>query len=124
MINVNATVTRDGRWWIIKVPEYDITGQAAHLKDAEAVAQEITALWLDMDEADISATVTRVLDEDIANALAAADAEDERARDLAAHAAKIRSKAVRQLLETGMTQNEAAEMLGVSRQRIAQLAMR
>lgn len=124
MIHVNATVTRDGRWWTIKVADYDITGQAAHLKDAEIVAREITALWLDLDEDEISATVTPVLDEGIASALAAADEEDERARNLAAHAAKLRSEAVRQLLDTGMAQKEAAAMLGVSRQRIAQLAAR
>lgn len=124
MIHVNATVARDGRWWIIKVADYDITGQAAHLKDAEAVTREITALWLDLDEDDISATVTPVLDEGIGSAFLTADAEDKRARSLAAHAAKLRSEAVRQLLDTGMAQKEAAEILGVSRQRIAQLAAR
>lgn len=58
IINVTATAIQDGRWWTITVPEYGITGQAAHFKDAKAVAREITALWLDLDEADISATVT------------------------------------------------------------------
>lgn len=124
MIHVNATVARDGRWWVIKVADYDITGQAAHLKDAEIVAREITALWLDLDKDEISATVTPVLDKGIASAFATAAEEDERARNLAAHAAKLRSEAVRQLLDTGMTQKEAAGILGVSRQRIAQLAAR
>lgn len=62
IIHVNATVARDGRWWIIKVADYDISGQAAHLQDAESVAREITALWLDVEEEEISASVTPVLD--------------------------------------------------------------
>lgn len=122
MTHIVATVARDGRWWVVNVPEYDITGQAARLSDAEDVAREITALWLDVPEDDISVTVTRVLAEDIAEAMRTATEEENRARTLAAHAATIRGQAVRELLGTGMAQGEAAELLGVSRQRVAQLA--
>lgn len=56
-INITATVQKDGAWWLITVPKYDIVGQAAHLKDAEPVAKEITALWLDEDEDEIKVKI-------------------------------------------------------------------
>ncbi|MCF4005609.1 hypothetical protein L1O03_00205 [Corynebacterium uropygiale] len=60
MTHVDATVTRDGQWWLVEVPEFDISGQAARLTDAEDVAREITALWLDVPEEDVSVTLTQV----------------------------------------------------------------
>ncbi|MCF4006137.1 hypothetical protein L1O03_02955 [Corynebacterium uropygiale] len=121
MTHVDATVTRDGRWWLVKVPEYDIVGQAARLAEAEDVAREITALWLEIPEEDVSVTLTLALDKDIEETLYKASEEEQQARDLAAHAARMRGKAVRQLLDTGMAQVEAAQLLGISRQRVTQL---
>jgi len=54
--HITATVQKDGAWWLVAVPEYDIVGQAAHLKDAADVAKEITALWLCEDEDNITVT--------------------------------------------------------------------
>lgn len=122
MIRVRATVERDGRWWLVRVPEYDIVGQATKLADAESVASEITALWLDLDPDSIAVTMEPLLPTDAQHELEEATVEERQARNLAADAAHRRTVVVRNLLSTGMSQIEAATLLGVSRQRVAQLS--
>ncbi|MGP9725169.1 hypothetical protein ACT3SZ_14250 [Corynebacterium sp. AOP40-9SA-29] len=121
-VSIEATVERDGRWWVIRVPEYDISGQAARLSEAESVAREITSLWLGIEEEDVVVSLTQRVPDDVTLALRQAEEEGRAARELAAHAASVKAAAVRRLLQTGMHQNEAAELIGVSRQRIAQIA--
>ena len=45
---VEATAVRDGRWWLVRLPELDTAGQARTVREIRAVATEVAALWLDV----------------------------------------------------------------------------
>lgn len=51
-----ATVVREGRWWIIRVDEIGIT-QARELAGVELAARELVAVMLDVDLADVNITI-------------------------------------------------------------------
>ncbi|NQX15712.1 hypothetical protein [Rathayibacter sp. VKM Ac-2857] len=53
-----ATAERDGRWWLITIPELDTVGQARTVDQVDAVAREVAALFLNVPEEDVSVTVT------------------------------------------------------------------
>jgi predicted RNase H-like HicB family nuclease len=117
-----ATATRDGRWWAVEIhgfpPNYAAVTQGRDLAEAEANARKATALLLDVraSEVEIDLHVNEA-DELIA--------EVERARTRRAEAAREEQatlvRAARRLVEQGMTQRDAARLLGLSFQRVHQL---
>lgn len=118
-----ATAVKDGRWWFIEVPEVGTYGQAPSLAKAPEVAREITALWLDVDPAEVEVTVTAQPDPATAAAMAKAEAIAAEAAALNSEAARLRAEAVRQYLtEQHVTRREAAAALGMSPGRVQQLA--
>lgn len=117
-----ATAVKDGDWWFIEVPEVGAYGQAASLTKAPAVAREITALWLDVDPAEVEVTVNAQPDPATAATMAKADAMATEAAALNSEAARLRAEAVRQYVtEQHVTRREAAAALGMSMQRVQQL---
>ena len=119
---ITAHARRDGRWWYIEIPELGTSGQARTIKEIEAVAHEIAALWLDVDESTIEAAVTVELPQQAAQLWDEANAADIKAREGAQAAARLRRGAVAALKAEGISQADAARVLGVSEQRISQLA--
>lgn len=117
-----ATAVKDGDWWFIDVPEVGAYGQAASLAKAPDVAREVTALWLDVDPAEVEVTVTAQPDPETATAIARADALAAEAAALNSEAAKLRAAAVLHYVnEQHVTRREAAAALGMSMQRVQQL---
>lgn len=117
-----ATAVKDGDWWFIEVPEVGAYGQAASLAKAPAVAREVTALWLDVDPAEVEVTVTAKPDPETIEAIAKADALAAEGARLNAEAARVRHAAVlRYINEHHVTRREAAAALGLSVQRVQQL---
>lgn len=121
-----VTVEREPGWWIISVPELDLVTQARRIRDIQHMATDLVAAWLDEEPDDI-----RVEIEDFTPPAAVIDQMD-RAKGLLAHATKeqeeagrLASDAVGVLVdELGLTLRDAAEVLGVSHQRVAQLRHR
>jgi hypothetical protein len=121
-----ATVEREPDWWIISIPELDIMTQARRIRDIRHMATDLVAAWLDKDPNDV-----RVEIEDFTPP-AAVVAQMEQAKELLAHATReqeqagrLASDAVGILVEDlGLTLREAAEVLGISHQRVAQLHRR
>jgi CRP-like cAMP-binding protein len=113
-----ATATREGRWWVIDVDGVGVT-QSRTLAEAHTWAQGRVEAVTGKAGADVivtpsvpDGTVDQVRD---AQALMAhADAELRRAAE------EIRD-AARNMLQIGMSQQDAAIILGVSRQRVSQL---
>ncbi|MGP5717986.1 hypothetical protein ACTXO9_19115 [Brachybacterium tyrofermentans] len=117
-----ATAMKDGDWWLIEVPEVGAYGQAVNLAKAPEVAHEITALWLDVDPAEIEVTVTAKPDPATEAAMAKADAIAAQAAALNSEAARVRAEAVRHYVtEQKVTRREAAAALGISAGRVQQL---
>lgn len=58
MKQIDATVTREGKWWVFTLPELNTTGQAHTLEDVETEARNVAAMWLNIDPTTITITVT------------------------------------------------------------------
>ena len=118
MSTYTATATREGRWWVIDVEGVGVT-QSRTLADSHTWARGLIEAVTGEADADVSVTpslpdgtVDRV--HQAQEVMARADAEIRTA------SGEIR-QACRNMLKTGMTQQDVAAILGVSRQRVAQL---
>jgi hypothetical protein len=121
----DVVADREPGWWIIHVPELDITTQARKLSEIEHHAAEAIAAWLDVDIASVAVTVelstpvpVRREMEEARQLLQDATGMQERAGELAGDAVRIL------LDDLGLTMRDAAAVLGISHQRVAQLAAR
>ncbi|WP_308466674.1 hypothetical protein [Rathayibacter soli] len=120
----SAIVTRDGKWWMISIPELNGLTQARRLAEAELMAKEYVAVTLDLpiESISVALTVERVgAIEDIAKTLERIHSEREQAswleRDATAKAAEL----ARGLAQQGVPLRDVGTLLGVSHQRAHQL---
>lgn len=58
-----AQVSRDGGYWLVHVPEIDKYTQARTLDEAEPMARDLLALWLEVPPASFEVRVTIGFDE-------------------------------------------------------------
>ena len=118
-----ANVTRDGKWWMVAIPEINGLTQARRLSEAETMAREYIALSLDLppDEVVVVPVVENVGEVDVVTALA----EIRRTRDeAAALEAETRIKAeqlAKRLAAASIPVRDIGTMMGVSFQRAHQL---
>jgi hypothetical protein len=58
----SAIVTREGKWWMISIPEIDGLTQARRLDDASKMAREYIAVTLDvpMSKIEVAVAVTDI----------------------------------------------------------------
>lgn len=118
-----ATARREGKWWLITVPELDAVTQARNLREIDAMAEGLVQALLDLDEGDAVVNVVVELPETVAMAWNEARQLQADAEAASARAAVLRREAVRALLsEAHVTQSEAGALLGLSYQRVQQLA--
>jgi len=128
-----ARAYRDGKWWTIEIPELTsasprggdsritAVGQARNVKDIQAAAVDLAAVWLDVDESDVNVNVTIEIPEAAAELFAQAKKNEETARQAVSEAARQLREAVRTLTADGLSQADAARILDLSPQRISQL---
>jgi hypothetical protein len=119
---LEATATRDGRWWLVRLPELDAIGQARTVREIPDVAHEVAALHLDVPPDSIEVDVTVHVTEEAEQLWAAALEAEEQARALQQRAARLRRDAVRTARAGGYKLDAAAAAFGVSAGRIQQLA--
>jgi hypothetical protein len=120
-----VVVEREPGWWIVQIPELDLTTQARRLGDVEKNAREAIAALLDL------GTMTFDLEQSVRPPGAVVRELDE-ARALMDRAASLREEsadrigqAVDKLIKDfGLTMREAGKLLDLSHQRIAQLVER
>jgi hypothetical protein len=119
----DAIASREGRWWLVRVPALDAVTQARSIKEISIMATDLVAALLDIDSADVTINVAYELPEPVASAWAEAEALRTQAHDAEERAAALRRSAVRTLLsDEHMSQAEAGAVLGLSKQRVQQLA--
>jgi ribosomal protein L12E/L44/L45/RPP1/RPP2 len=118
-----ATVTREGRWWLVAVPEIDGVTQARRLADAETAARELIAVTLGVDVADVTVDVhvQSVDGVDVARQLATIRTEREAASQLERHASAKAQELARDLAAKDVPLRDIGAILGVSHQRAHQL---
>ncbi|HEY2060682.1 hypothetical protein [Amycolatopsis sp. NBC_01480] len=122
MKTYHADVTRDGKFWLIRVREIDRSTQALRYKDVAAMAGDLIEIMEDLrsDEYDLHLTVQ--LPNSVKDHQARAEVLREQAQRKQAEAAAESRAAVQELLALGLSQREAGDILGVSFQRVSQLA--
>lgn len=120
MASYRATVTRDGRFWLVRVEGVGST-QARHLRELDTMAKDLIALMTSDNPEEVVVDYDIRLPAEVADhlrrseELRAASAEAQ-----AAAAAEVRS-AARQLHEQGVALRDVGKVLGVSHQRAHQL---
>ena len=114
-----AVCRRSGDWWAISVRELKgVHTQVRRLDQAADMARDAIALMLDLDPAKIQVEVEPEVPAQVEDALA-----DRRAAREAERAAESSTAAAaRQLLEDGYTIRDVGRLLGLSPQRISQIA--
>ncbi|MDR0627440.1 MAG: hypothetical protein LBG11_09345 [Bifidobacteriaceae bacterium] len=117
-----ARARKDGRLWLVEIPELDITGQARWLREVEEVAREVAALVLDVDLGEVGVDVEVELPADLEAAWAVARSKMAAARQAQADAARQSRQVVAALRAAGYTYAEAGAALGLSPQRVQKIA--
>ena len=112
---------RDERYWMLTVPAIDRVTQARNVREIEVMARDLIAIMTDAEpdsfEIEVKYDLPATVEEHLA---AAARLRDEAAR--ANHDAALESRAAaRELVDAGLPLRDAAAVLGVSHQRVAQL---
>jgi predicted RNase H-like HicB family nuclease len=116
-----AVCRRSGDWWAISVPEIKgLHTQVRRLDQAEDMARDAIALMLDVARDTFDVEVSPELPARVEDALAAR----REAREAEERADAATGAAAHQLLEDGYTVRDAGRMLGLSPQRISQIATR
>ena len=119
---VEAIAIREGEWWEIDLPDIGTRSSARKLGDVQHMAEEAAAVWLDVEPDTLDVHVSVRMPEDVAKEWERARQKAESARAQEADAAALSRHVVHTLRANGYTYSEAAQMLGVSSQRVHQLA--
>jgi len=129
-----VNVTRDGRWWMITVPELagyvsadgavnlSDTTQARRLSEVESQARDFICTVTDCPPSAVSMNIgITVADIDVTARMAQVAEDRERAERYAAAAASEARELARDLAAHGVAVRDVGDVLGVSFQRAAQL---
>lgn len=118
-----VTVERDGKWWVFEIPELHTGGQARTLADVDGEARGVITAWLSIeDDTSFTVAVTVPGQAAILEEWAAAQRDEEAAREAQARAAERRRAVVRELRVTQrFSVPDVGRVLGISKQRVYQL---
>ena len=118
-----ATVTREGKWWMVAIPELDGLTQARRLGEAELMAREWIAVTLDLElsEVAVDVTVDKVADIKVGETLIEIKTTRARAAELELIARAETRELARDLAAKGVPVRDIGTILEVSFQRAHQL---
>jgi hypothetical protein len=124
MTTHDVHVTRDGRWWMISVPDVDGLTQARRLTDVEKMAKELVAVTLDARLSQVTVKITSLVVDGVDVLERAREVREARERALKLEAEAIHGAAAlaHELADDGVPVRDIGEVLGVSYQRAHQLA--
>ena len=124
-MKVTATACRSGGWWAIEVsgaPGGPFHTQTRRLDQVEAMVKDGVALMAEIPEDTIEVTVIPNLPHRDAELIDAARAASQDAIRAAELASQLSRQAVARLRSEGLTVRDVGGLLGVSAQRVSQLA--
>ena len=121
MKTYSATATREGRWWIVDVPDIGVT-QGRSTREAERMAADLVAIMLGIPVEQVSVNVNFRLGDELTNEIRIARQAQKDADKAQRHAADQSRTAIRHILAAGLSKQDAARVLGISAQRVSQLA--
>lgn len=122
MKHYEVTVTRDGKWWMVHIPEIDGLTQARRLAEAGDMAREYVAAATgqELAEIEVDVQVTSVAGIDVDSRLRAIDDERARAKELERRASEDAARLAKELAKE-IPLRDVGAVLGVSYQRAHQL---
>lgn len=120
----SVTVTREGKWWMIAIPELDGLTQARRLSEAQQMAKEYIAVTRDIPIEDVAVDISISIEneENVLGLVEEIKTEREQAERLERDAAKKAERLARKLAADGVPLRDVGTILGVSHQRAHQLA--
>jgi predicted XRE-type DNA-binding protein len=119
----DATARREGRWWIITIPELDAVTQARTVHEIDIMARGLVEALLDLDEGQAIVNVAVELPASVADQWSQARTLQAQADDAVRRAAAMRRDVVRTLIgREHLSQADASAILGISYQRVQQLS--
>lgn len=122
MKRYTVRAVRSGDWWALEVPEVPgLYSQVRRLGEAADMATDALALMLDVDPTTIDVDVVPVLSQDLTTRVERSRALLHQAEEIRDEAAAASREAARALVSSGLSQRDAAQVLGVSFQRVSQL---
>jgi hypothetical protein len=120
-VTYQAVVSRSGKFWAVYVPEIDRWTQARHLRELDAMTEDLIELMTDAPPGSFTVAYDIQLPEAIQQHLALAERlRSESAKAQAEAAAEVRA-AARELHDNGLPLRDVGRILGVSYQRAHQL---
>jgi predicted RNase H-like HicB family nuclease len=119
----DVTVTREGKWWMVHIPDLDGLTQARRLAETGQMAREWIALTLGVPIADVAVNVTvgRVGPVDVAGKLDEIRKERAKAAALERRVAEESAALAKALADEHVPVRDIGAALGVSFQRAHQL---
>ena len=119
----DINVTRDGRWWMIEIPDLNGLTQARRLGEVEQMAREYLAVAKDvpLSTVEIGTTHVHVGDADVTEIQQQIQARRETAREAEAQAAALMRVTAAQLAAAEAPVRDIGTVLVVSYQRADQL---
>ncbi len=131
-VDYEVVAYRDGKWWAFEIPalftpsprggKHRIVamGQSPTIEQIAADARDVIELWTEDDDFDLH--IVYRLPSQVEKTLDHAQERERAGRRALVEASDARRKAIQALRATGLTQAETAAILGLSRQRVQQLA--
>ena len=119
-----ATVVREGKWWMVSIPELDGLTQARRLSEAAAMAREFVAATLDTSVEEVAV----ILEVRQVGGIRDVQSELDRIREERSRAERLEKQAIadsislaRSLANEEVPLRDIGTILGVSHQRAHQL---
>jgi hypothetical protein len=119
----DVTVERDGRWWMVAIPELDGLTQARRLDEVEQMAREYIAVTTDVPLSRVAVRVSGIAadGQDLLEAKILVDGLRRRAKDLEALVGELTREVASALTDASVPVRDVSSVLGVSHQRVSQL---
>jgi hypothetical protein len=116
-------VVREGRWWMIEIPELDGLTQARRLDEVEKMAREYIAVTLDvpLSQVAVSISTVEVAGEDVLETMVLVEELRKHARQLEELVADLAREFASALADAKVPVRDVSKLLGVSHQRVSQL---
>ncbi|GAA4474199.1 hypothetical protein GCM10023094_09390 [Rhodococcus olei] len=122
MSTYRVEVTREGKWWMVAIPELDGLTQARRLSESDLMAREYIAVTTGTALADVTVDITVKVDGiDAGNRAAEIRREREAAAKLEAQALAESKRLAHDLADLEVPVRDIGELLGVTFQRASQL---
>jgi DNA-directed RNA polymerase specialized sigma24 family protein len=121
MRSYDATATREGRWWVVDVSGIGVT-QGRTTREAERMAVDLVAVMLDVPAEQVAVEIDFRLGGELAAEVRDVKQAQREAEEAQRQAADKSRTAVRHVLAAGLSKQDAARVLGISAQRVSQLA--